>query len=211
MPALCLSNGRDQSQTFFAACDAEALNHCISRELTANITTAFALQYGIRRIHSRYMVPVNRKQTLITNFFRIKHCVEECYISRFGSCRSTFYCTILYYFCVWNTCQESITDLIRVLSFEWFYLKFQACYWDSVEGIRSYTHYNFILKVIYRSIGEKCWRWWHELFSWGFEVRTAMVMKSSIFWDITPCSSLKVNLCFGGTCRLHIQGRRISQ
>jgi hypothetical protein len=30
-------------------------------------------------------------------------------------------------------------------------------------------------------------------------------MKSSIF-----CSLLKVNRCFGGKCRLHIQGRRIS-
>jgi hypothetical protein len=36
-------------------------------------------------------------------------------------------------------------------------------------------------------------------------------LKSSIFWDITPCSPLKVNRRFGGTCRLHIQGRRISQ
>jgi hypothetical protein len=45
----------------------------------------------------------------------------------------------------------------------------------------------------------------------GFEVLRAMVMKSSIFWDITPCSSLKVNLCFGGKFRLHLQGRGISQ
>jgi hypothetical protein len=27
----------------------------------------------------------------------------------------------------------------------------------------------------------------------GFEVLTVVVMKSIIFWDITPCSSLKVN------------------
>jgi hypothetical protein len=30
-------------------------------------------------------------------------------------------------------------------------------------------------------------------------------MKSSVFWDITPCSLLKVNRRFGGTCRLHLQ------
>jgi hypothetical protein len=36
-------------------------------------------------------------------------------------------------------------------------------------------------------------------------------MKSSIFWDITPRSPLKVNRRFGGTYRLHLQGRRISQ
>jgi hypothetical protein len=33
-------------------------------------------------------------------------------------------------------------------------------------------------------------------------------MKSSIFWDITL---LKINHCFGGISRLHLQGRRISQ
>jgi hypothetical protein len=27
----------------------------------------------------------------------------------------------------------------------------------------------------------------------GFEALTAVVMKSSIFWDITPCSQFKVN------------------
>jgi hypothetical protein len=41
----------------------------------------------------------------------------------------------------------------------------------------------------------------------GCEVLTAVV----IFWDITPCSPLKVNRRFGGTCRLHLQGRIISQ
>jgi hypothetical protein len=33
----------------------------------------------------------------------------------------------------------------------------------------------------------------------------------SIFWDTTQYSPLKVNRCFGGTCRLHPQGRRINQ
>jgi hypothetical protein len=37
------------------------------------------------------------------------------------------------------------------------------------------------------------------------------ISKSSLFWDITQCSPLKVNRRFGGTCRLHFQGRRISQ
>jgi hypothetical protein len=34
-------------------------------------------------------------------------------------------------------------------------------------------------------------------------------MKSSIFWDITPCSQLKVNRRFGETWRLHLQCQRI--
>jgi hypothetical protein len=33
-------------------------------------------------------------------------------------------------------------------------------------------------------------------------------MKSSVFWDITQCSPLKVNRRFGVTCLLHLQGKR---
>jgi hypothetical protein len=42
-----------------------------------------------------------------------------------------------------------------------------------------------------------------------YEVLTAVIMKSSIFWDITLYSSLKFNRRFGGTCRLHLLGLRI--
>jgi hypothetical protein len=34
-------------------------------------------------------------------------------------------------------------------------------------------------------------------------------VKSTIFWDITPCSPLRVNRHFGGIYRLHFQGRKI--
>jgi hypothetical protein len=40
----------------------------------------------------------------------------------------------------------------------------------------------------------------------GFEVLTAVIMKISIFWDITQCSLLKLNRRFEGTLRLHLQG-----
>jgi hypothetical protein len=43
----------------------------------------------------------------------------------------------------------------------------------------------------------------------GFEVLTAVVMKRTVFWDITTCNPLKVNRRFGGTYRLYVQGRRI--
>jgi hypothetical protein len=32
-----------------------------------------------------------------------------------------------------------------------------------------------------------------------------------LFWDMTPCGLFKVIWRFGGTCRFHAQGRRISQ
>jgi hypothetical protein len=45
----------------------------------------------------------------------------------------------------------------------------------------------------------------------GFEVLRTVVMKSSVSWDAMPCSPLRVNRHFGGTCHLHLQGRSISQ
>jgi hypothetical protein len=37
-----------------------------------------------------------------------------------------------------------------------------------------------------------------------------LIVKTSIFWDATPCSPLKFNRRFGGIYCLHLQGRRIS-
>jgi hypothetical protein len=45
----------------------------------------------------------------------------------------------------------------------------------------------------------------------GFEVLTAVVKKSTIFCDITPCRPFKVNRHFDGTYRLHLHRRRISR
>jgi hypothetical protein len=46
--------------------------------------------------------------------------------------------------------------------------------------------------------------------NWGkgyrHEVLTAVVMKSTIFWDITVCSPLSVNRRFGVIYRLHLHG-----
>jgi hypothetical protein len=44
----------------------------------------------------------------------------------------------------------------------------------------------------------------------GVEVLTAVVLKSTVVWDVTQCSLLKINSGFEGTYRLHLQGRRIS-
>jgi hypothetical protein len=61
------------------------------------------------------------------------------------------------------------------------------------------------------------WRWSFCIISIAktsllvqFEALTAVVMKSSVFWDIMLCSPLKINRCFGGTLCFHTQGRRIS-
>jgi hypothetical protein len=39
----------------------------------------------------------------------------------------------------------------------------------------------------------------------GFEVLTSVVMKSSIFWGITMCSSLKFNRRFEEKCCVHFR------
>jgi hypothetical protein len=49
------------------------------------------------------------------------------------------------------------------------------------------------------------------MFCVGFAGPTAVVMKSSIFWDIILCSPLKVEQHFGETCRPHLQGQTVSQ
>jgi hypothetical protein len=43
-----------------------------------------------------------------------------------------------------------------------------------------------------------------------FEVFTAVTMKNAIFLDVAPCRSC-MNRCFGGTYRLHLQGRKIRE
>jgi hypothetical protein len=43
----------------------------------------------------------------------------------------------------------------------------------------------------------------------GFQVLTAVVIKSAIFRDIMLCSLLKASRRFGGTYRPHIQGQII--
>jgi hypothetical protein len=43
----------------------------------------------------------------------------------------------------------------------------------------------------------------------GFQLLTALIMKSTIIWDMIPCSSLEVNRRFGGTYCLYLQGRKI--
>jgi hypothetical protein len=45
----------------------------------------------------------------------------------------------------------------------------------------------------------------------GSEVLTAVTINSYIFWDITPCSPVKVNRRFGRKYHLHLQGLRVSQ
>jgi hypothetical protein len=44
-----------------------------------------------------------------------------------------------------------------------------------------------------------------------FEIFTAVTMKNAVFCDVAPCRSCKINRRFGGTYRLHLQGRKIHE
>jgi hypothetical protein len=43
----------------------------------------------------------------------------------------------------------------------------------------------------------------------GFEVFTVVTVKNAVFWDVAPCRSCEMNRHFGGTYRLHLEGRKI--
>jgi hypothetical protein len=51
----------------------------------------------------------------------------------------------------------------------------------------------------------------NKAFYLGYELVTAVVMWSSVFFDITTCSPLKVNQHFVRMCHLQHKGRRINQ
>jgi hypothetical protein len=44
----------------------------------------------------------------------------------------------------------------------------------------------------------------------GFKWRVRFLLKSSVYWDITPYIPMKVNRRFRGNQRFHLQGRRVS-
>jgi hypothetical protein len=68
----------------------------------------------------------------------------------------------------------------------------------TITAARHYTFRSPQISFLEKSIGKFV----------PFEVFTAVVMKSIVFWNMTPCSPLSVNRRFGGTYRLHLQGRR---
>jgi hypothetical protein len=51
----------------------------------------------------------------------------------------------------------------------------------------------------------------YDFFAFYLFNKVQISVKSSVFLDITPCSPLRINQRFGGICRLHLQGRSISQ
>jgi hypothetical protein len=87
---------------------------------------------------------------------------------------------------------------------------------DFIHNNKSFKHSNSYLWLILKDCFsmQLCGKLLHHIHIgncylyrvWGF---TAVVIKNSIFWDITPCSLLKFIQYFGGICGLHLKGWRL--
>jgi hypothetical protein len=73
-------------------------------------------------------------------------------------------------------------------------------------------------KMWLRTINSPLWNFWINIKHFKPQNNNKTVSfyihyysKSSVFWDITPCSPLNVNGCFRGIYRLNLWGRRIRQ
>jgi hypothetical protein len=55
----------------------------------------------------------------------------------------------------------------------------------------------------------RCRKYYIVFFCVGLAFLTAVIMMSSLFWDVTPCSLLKINRRFVGTSRRYLQCPRI--
>jgi hypothetical protein len=58
------------------------------------------------------------------------------------------------------------------------------------------------------SIQPTVYLYFKQIHSLRFEVFTVVVMKSIVFWDMTPCSPSSFSRRIGGTYHLHLQGQR---
>jgi hypothetical protein len=68
------------------------------------------------------------------------------------------------------------------------------------------------LHKIWYNTRQLCWWSWIESLpvktQQDAKTKEYFVLKSTIFWDIMLCSPSSVNRSFGGTYRLHLQGRK---
>jgi hypothetical protein len=74
------------------------------------------------------------------------------------------------------------------------------------------TEWNTLLKYLVGKAIKAASLSWYQVSSKQKPVQDllAVTMKSTVFWAVTPCS-LERDRRFGGTYRLHFQGRRVSQ
>jgi hypothetical protein len=81
-----------------------------------------------------------------------------------------------------------------------------------IKYIRTVDNYWHNCGVMCHSLPRTPGKWWYlgisrdEYKDVGFEVLTAVNMKSAVFWVVAPCSLVEVYQRFRGPCCLHHQG-----
>jgi hypothetical protein len=88
--------------------------------------------------------------------------------------------------------------------------------WLTAAGPRQqsfffFGHSNTVSKLTMYWLADCCFLCTHFLIYLSRCYLTIVVRNIITFWDITPCSLLKVNRRFGGTCHLHFHGGKTSQ
>jgi hypothetical protein len=86
-------------------------------------------------------------------------------------------------------CINRYLTIFRLISVNWSRLECRSIETPFPQIVVGCTRWNTVNQMT-----------WHV----GFEVLTAVVMTSIIFWDMTPCSQLSFNRRFGGTYSLHL-------
>lgn len=71
---------------------------------------------------------------------------------------------------------------------------------EFTESLCMYVHRVNTIYILTELV--KCSKWTPRAFR---KADTRLIFKSTVFWNITPCNTFKVNRFFGGTYRLYLQ------
>jgi hypothetical protein len=124
-------------------------------------------------------------------------------------------CSNIHKLRIFPTHRICVFPMVLTKNSDSFPVSIGLCHEDSAFPVR-YELNLYIIRVFVLALTDNNRKIWCNNISnieccVEFEVLTAVVMKSSIFCDITLCSSLEVDRRFGETCSLHLNGRIISQ
>jgi hypothetical protein len=107
-----------------------------------------------------------------------------------------------------NSLREVCKGLIHAPSFYGLILVSQIC--NLLWPVRLMRGTWYFLGVFLSSLWYSIQFMEYGKYCVGFEVFTAVTMTSAVLWDVAPHRSC-VNRRFGGTYRLHLQGRKIRE
>jgi hypothetical protein len=97
----------------------------------------------------------------------------------------------------WEVKLCSLLDIYRYFGGTCFHLQGQRISWAIKEIVFLHVKLHFMVPQwshLWKIPNYSCGKHFHV----GFEVLTSVITESSVFWDMTPCSPLKVNRRFGG-------------